>query len=110
MIKRFIAIVMALGFAAAGQAGVWLDVEVSSNSIGQDLYVISVTSDEGPVTSIGLGVVSAGGDLGQVHPMGIETPSSNANDGLRWPPATHRQQCVPPARDRQRSEWGDQPR
>lgn len=73
MFKKIIAIVMLICFAGVSQAGVTLDVSVYGNSIGQDVYIISATSDNSPITSLGLNATSPNGDLGQVHPAGMYT-------------------------------------
>ena len=87
MFKNVIAIVMLFGFTATAQAHVWLDVVVSSNSIGQDVYVVTANSDGAPITSWGVNVVSENGDLGQVHPMGFQTGLGDYNPFMAPPTA-----------------------
>ena len=87
MIKNIIAILVLASFTATAHAAVWLDVEVSSNSIGQDLYIVTANSDGAPITSMWIEVESEDGDLGQVHPMGFETPMADYNPFMAPPTA-----------------------
>ena len=86
MMKQVLTIVAVLGFAIATQAGVTLDVVVGVNSLGQDIYTITATSDGAPITSLGIDVVGAG-NLGQVHPMAFESHLGDYNPFMAPPTA-----------------------
>lgn len=89
MMSKIMQVLLFVGlfvFSATAQAGITVAVSVTGNSIGQDVYIVSLTSDIGPVTSLRINVESANGDLGQVHPAGFATPRMDFNPFI-YPPA-----------------------
>ena len=73
-------------FTITAQAGVTLSTTVSINSLGHDIATITATSDDAPITSLGINVVGAG-NISQVHPMAFETPLMDYNPFMAPPTA-----------------------
>lgn len=78
MIRKLLVIVMMLCFTAVTHATVILSVNVSLNSAGQDLYIVTAESDGDLISSLGINVMGDG-NIGQVHPSGFATPLQDFN-------------------------------
>ena len=78
LMQVFLAAVVITGFAGGALAGVSLDVMTYVNSAGNDVYIVSATSDEQPISSLGIKVVGDG-NLAQYHPAGFNTWNQDYN-------------------------------
>ena len=78
MMRQLLAIVTVLCFAVTVQAAVSLEVAVSQNADGNDVYVITAISDAEPISTLGINVVGDG-NLGQVYPFTLPTHLQDNN-------------------------------
>ena len=75
---KLLLLVGLITISASVQAGISLDISVSPNSQGNDIYIFTASSDIEPISSVGF-YVYGDGNLGQVHPVGVDTHLQDMN-------------------------------